>query len=53
MCEKIAYSYRRAGEVLNAAHKRNTRKKKIPKRRYYCDKCRQWHLTSLNHWGAD
>jgi hypothetical protein len=52
MCEKLSFSYRLAREKINAAHKskRQYHSKKIPKRAYFCDKCKAWHLTSLSHW---
>jgi hypothetical protein len=50
MCAKISFSYRKARETINDAHKGKARHKKIPKRAYFCDKCKAWHLTSLSHW---
>ena len=48
MCSKIAYGYRAAHEALGWArgHHRSKYRKKIPKRAYYCEECKQWHLTS-------
>jgi hypothetical protein len=49
MCEKVSLGYKQAHELLSSAfhpsldHKK---KKKIPKRVYFCDECQAWHLTS-------
>ncbi len=45
---KLCLSERQANEMLKGA-KRNDRKrtgKKIPKRKYYCQACGYYHLTS-------
>lgn len=47
MCGKRNLGYREAHELINAAkHSKFQKQKKIPKRAYYCDVCRAWHLTS-------
>lgn len=46
---KRCYSYADAHSAINNAHKRHyhtRRKKKIPQRAYFCETCKQWHLTS-------
>lgn len=46
MCAKIPYGYKEAHRRVNAAHSHENRGRKIPKRVYFCEECRQWHLTS-------
>lgn len=49
---KICYSKKEAGIALNRAKKHyhsddeSNASKKIPKRKYYCEKCGHYHLTS-------
>lgn len=57
MCDKVCYSQKEAGRVVNSLHKRrrdNNRKSywssKIPARYYFCKECNAYHLTSLNHY---
>ena len=42
---KLCYTRSEAGSVLNYT-KRNRFGKDVPKRCYYCEACRMWHLTS-------
>ena len=55
MCAKVAMGYREAHQTLNQIKSskdrgRNSgRRKKIPKRVYYCENCQAWHLTSSAH----
>ena len=49
---KICYSGREAGEIINSTkhHHRNDhlgRSKKFPRRKYYCNDCGYYHLTSM------
>ena len=46
MCNKIPLGYREAHELLNDIHSHHRNGQKIPKRVYFCDSCKQWHLTS-------
>ena len=55
VCEstgKICYSKKEAGITINRAKKHyhsddeSNASKKIPKRKYYCEKCGHYHLTS-------
>jgi uncharacterized protein YlaI len=48
MCDKISLTAREANGILNDARKRHytSRRKKIPIRKYWCDECEAWHLTS-------
>lgn len=55
ICEstgKICYNAKEAGVALNRAKKHyhsdeeSSASKKIPKRKYYCEKCGHYHLTS-------
>lgn len=49
---KICYSKKEAGNAINRAKKHyhsddeSNASKKIPKRKYYCNKCGCYHLTS-------
>jgi hypothetical protein len=47
MCDKVPYGYAEAHRLINVAHCHHHRGRKIPKRVYYCEECRQWHLTSV------
>lgn len=55
MCSKVAYSYRKAHELIADLHRNGhgnrrhnrCRKDDIPRRAYYCDECQAWHLTHL------
>lgn len=52
-CNKRCYTEREANEVLNivhGSHQRKGRKKKVPKRKYYCEECAAWHLTSWSYY---
>ena len=46
---KKCHTYREAREMINGIRKRNHRvhSKIIPKRAYYCDRCKSYHLTSM------
>ena len=47
MCNKISLTERDANTILHNARKnRRSWPKKIPKRKYWCDECEAWHLTS-------
>ena len=46
MCRKISYGYRSAHETLGLIRRFGNRKK-LPRRAYYCIKCKQWHLTKM------
>lgn len=49
---KRCYSSRSADEHLNwikGIHHPKTRSGKIPKRKYYCEYCKMYHLTSQPH----
>ena len=49
-CKKHSYSLKEANRIINLANKPNRvqfkRSRKIPHRRYYCQNCHAWHLTS-------
>lgn len=54
---KICYSEREANTILHSckrttghAPRRKSANKVIPKRKYYCTECRQWHLTHLPYY---
>ena len=56
MCDKVCYSQKQAGQIVNSLkhrRKNNTRKsfwrKKIPVRYYYCKECKSYHLTSMDY----
>ena len=48
MCGKRCMTRCEAGALINDTKKRNQRihSKHIPKRAYYCDECKSWHVTS-------
>jgi uncharacterized protein YlaI len=50
MCHKVSMGYRAAHEALGnfKRHLWKSRLKKMPRRAYWCDECRSWHLTSMN-----
>ena len=52
-CEKRSLSYTQAHTLISRAHNnsysKKKRKKKIPKRAYYCNICHTWHLTSKSY----
>lgn len=43
---KRCYTEREAGNVMRNAKKGKVRKHKVPKRKYFCDACGFYHLTS-------
>ena len=50
-CGKICYSLRMAGQILNSQKKHKIKNRRISKnarpcRKYYCDFCNSYHLTS-------
>jgi hypothetical protein len=45
MCDKVALGYRKAGEIINDLHRQKRHGQKIPKRKYYCEEHKQWHLA--------
>ena len=60
ICEstgKICYSKKEAGKAINGAKKRHYTDghsaKKIPRRKYYCEKCGCYHLTHLTFYKSD
>lgn len=46
--KKLCYTEREAGEALHAAKRRHktSTAKKIPVKKYYCEHCRFFHLSS-------
>ena len=58
MCDKVCYSQKEAGGLVNSFHsrmKKNGSRKfhwmgKIPMRAYYCKECGAYHVTSLKHY---
>jgi hypothetical protein len=52
MCEKKKYPSKKIASEVVSIWKRRAKNKswnakgKIPKRVYYCDKCKCWHITS-------
>ena len=60
ICEKtgkICYSEKEAGRAINHSKKHRYRKshykKKIVKRKYRCEFCNTWHLTSMPYFSRD
>lgn len=60
ICEqtgKICYSEKEAGRAINHSKKHRYRKshykKKIVKRKYWCEFCNTWHLTSMSYFSRD
>lgn len=52
-CNKYCYTEREAGEILNKIHGKHYgcgKKKEVPKRKYYCDDCKAYHLTHLGYY---
>ena len=45
VCDKISLGYRKAGEIINDLHRQKRHGQKIPKRKYYCEEHKQWHLA--------
>lgn len=47
VCQKVGYKTKKeAATALNRISKSHNRMEKYPNRKYYCDNCSQWHLTS-------
>lgn len=58
MCDKVCYSQKEAGQLVNAfrSRRRGDHKRKfswmnkIPMRSYFCKTCGAYHVTSLKHY---
>jgi len=55
MCSKRSMTEREAHTLINAIKRRQHKSadKHIPKRAYYCETCKAWHVTKLAVWRRD